>query len=78
MAIATECLRILAILQTLSKGCESQKGLMNLLLEAIVMVFSSSDDGLSLVVPTFKFHLTLVCCLHHALIICIDDRNSEI
>ncbi|XP_058187917.1 protein SWEETIE-like isoform X1 [Rhododendron vialii] len=49
VAIATECLRILAILQTLSKGSESQKGLMNLLLEAIVMVFSSSDDGLSLV-----------------------------
>lgn len=80
VAIATECLRILAILQTLSKGSESQKDLMNLLLEAIVMVFSSSDDDLSLVVWTFKFHLTFVILfvVSIMLIICINDRNSEI
>ncbi|GMP28425.1 hypothetical protein CsSME_00003976 [Camellia sinensis var. sinensis] len=47
VAIASECLRILVILQTLSKASECQKGLMNLLLEAIVMVFSASDDDLS-------------------------------
>ncbi|KAL6961015.1 hypothetical protein U1Q18_038778 [Sarracenia purpurea var. burkii] len=47
-SIVGECLRILVILQTLSKSSECQKGLMSLLLEAIVMVFSAPDDDLSL------------------------------
>ncbi|PSR87811.1 HEAT repeat-containing protein isoform 1 [Actinidia chinensis var. chinensis] len=47
VAIASESLRVLVILQTLSRASECQKGLMNLLLEAVVMVFSASDDGLS-------------------------------
>jgi hypothetical protein len=44
VTVAGECLRILTLLQTLSKDSESQKGLMNLLLEAIVLVFSTSND----------------------------------
>jgi hypothetical protein len=45
VTVAGECLRILTLLQTLSKDSESQKGLMNLLLEAIVLVFSTSNDA---------------------------------
>lgn len=44
MTIAGECLRILMLLQTVSKTEECQRGFMNLLLEAIVMVFSASED----------------------------------
>ncbi|XP_052195097.1 protein SWEETIE isoform X2 [Diospyros lotus] len=47
VAIISECLRILVILQTLPKSSESQKGLMNLLLGAILMVFSAADNDLS-------------------------------
>ncbi|KAK9271660.1 hypothetical protein L1049_002023 [Liquidambar formosana] len=47
VAVAGECLRILVLLQTLSKASECQRGLMNLLLEAIVMVFSVSEDDFS-------------------------------
>ncbi|XP_059670574.1 protein SWEETIE [Cornus florida] len=43
--IAGECLRILMLLQTLSKASQCQKDLMNLLLQAIVMVISTSEDG---------------------------------
>ncbi|KAG6716276.1 hypothetical protein I3842_04G041200 [Carya illinoinensis] len=45
VTIVGECLRILVLLQTLSKGSESQRGFMNLLFEAIVMVFLASEDG---------------------------------
>ncbi|KAA8530559.1 hypothetical protein F0562_005268 [Nyssa sinensis] len=45
VAIAGEYLRILMLLQTLSKASECKKGLMNLLLEGIVMVFSTSEDS---------------------------------
>ncbi|KAF8399147.1 hypothetical protein HHK36_015012 [Tetracentron sinense] len=44
VAITSEWLRLLVLLQTLSKASECQKGLMNLLLETIVMVVSASDD----------------------------------
>ncbi|KAM7524202.1 hypothetical protein LguiA_014104 [Lonicera macranthoides] len=44
VAVVGECLRILMLLQTLSKDAECQKSLMNLLLEATVLVFSVSDD----------------------------------
>ncbi|XAR51546.1 hypothetical protein NMG60_11006201 [Bertholletia excelsa] len=44
VAIASECLRILVILQTLSKASECQKGYINLLLEAIIMIFTASDN----------------------------------
>ncbi|KAL9427618.1 hypothetical protein AB3S75_029744 [Citrus x aurantiifolia] len=44
VTIAGECLRILMLLQTVSKTEECQRGFMNLLLEAIVMVFSASED----------------------------------
>ncbi|KAL5739454.1 hypothetical protein ACOSQ2_028634 [Xanthoceras sorbifolium] len=47
VAIAGECLRILMLLQTVSKSSECQRGFMNLLLEAIIMVFSASEDGSS-------------------------------
>ncbi|KAF6137275.1 hypothetical protein GIB67_036312 [Kingdonia uniflora] len=42
VAITTECLTLLFLLQTLCKVSECQKNLMNLLLEAIVMVVSAS------------------------------------
>ncbi|XP_024037767.1 protein SWEETIE isoform X2 [Citrus clementina] len=44
VTIAGECLRILMLLQTVSKTEECRRGFMNLLLEAIVMVFSASED----------------------------------
>ncbi|VFQ70327.1 unnamed protein product [Cuscuta campestris] len=44
VAIVGECLKILMLLQTLSKHIDSQKGLMNLLLETILLIFTSSDD----------------------------------
>ncbi|KAG8384070.1 hypothetical protein BUALT_Bualt04G0079800 [Buddleja alternifolia] len=47
IAIAGECLKILMLLQTLSKGSDNQKGLINLLFEAILMIFSTSDGSLS-------------------------------
>ncbi|KAI9153290.1 hypothetical protein LWI28_008916 [Acer negundo] len=47
VAIVGECLRIMMLLQTVLKSSECQKGFMNLLLEAIVMVFSASEDGSS-------------------------------
>ncbi|XP_073057988.1 protein SWEETIE isoform X1 [Primulina eburnea] len=47
VAIAGECLKILTLLHTLSKGCDHQKGVINLLLEAILTIFSISDGSLS-------------------------------
>ncbi|XP_073155187.1 protein SWEETIE isoform X2 [Henckelia pumila] len=47
IAIAGECLKILTLLHTMSKGCDHQKGVINLLLEAILTVFSISDISLS-------------------------------
>uniref|UniRef100_A0A6N2MN55 Uncharacterized protein n=1 Tax=Salix viminalis TaxID=40686 RepID=A0A6N2MN55_SALVM len=47
VAIAGECLRFLVLLQTLSKANECQRGFMNLLLKAIVMIFSASEDDSS-------------------------------
>ncbi|KAL0350327.1 UNVERIFIED_CONTAM: protein SWEETIE, partial [Sesamum radiatum] len=47
VAIAGEGLKILMLLQTLSKGSDYQKGLIHLLLEAILMIFSASNDSLS-------------------------------
>ena len=50
VAIAGECLQILMLLQTVSKGSECQRGFMSLFLEAIVMIFSASDDNCSQVI----------------------------
>ncbi|OMO80110.1 Armadillo-like helical, partial [Corchorus capsularis] len=47
VAIAGECLQVLMLLQTLSRGTECQKGFMSLLLEAILMIFSASEDDCS-------------------------------
>ncbi|XP_024454181.2 protein SWEETIE isoform X3 [Populus trichocarpa] len=47
VSIAGECLRFLVLLQTLSKANECQRGFMNLLLKAIVMIFSASEDDSS-------------------------------
>ncbi|XP_043809967.1 protein SWEETIE isoform X3 [Manihot esculenta] len=47
VAIAGECLRFLALLQTVSKANECQRGFMALLLNAIVMVFLASEDNSS-------------------------------
>ncbi|KAK4416508.1 protein SWEETIE [Sesamum alatum] len=47
VAIAGECLKILMLLQTLSKESDYQKGLIHLLLEAILMIFSASNGSLS-------------------------------
>jgi hypothetical protein len=38
------------LLQTVSKGSESQRGFMNLFFEAIVMVLLASEDELSQVI----------------------------
>ncbi|KAK6150978.1 hypothetical protein DH2020_015910 [Rehmannia glutinosa] len=46
-AIAGECLKILMLLQTLAKGSDYQKGLIHLLLETILMIFSTSEGSLS-------------------------------
>lgn len=45
VTIASECLRILVLLHTLSQGSESQKAVMNLLLEGIIMILSPSTEG---------------------------------
>ncbi|RDY13657.1 Protein SWEETIE, partial [Mucuna pruriens] len=47
VAIASECLSLLVLLQTLSKGNDCQRSFMNLLLEAIVMIFLSTEDEFS-------------------------------
>ncbi|XP_042482269.1 protein SWEETIE [Macadamia integrifolia] len=44
MYIISECLSFLVLLQKLSKGSECQKGLINLLLEAIVIVVSAAAE----------------------------------
>ncbi|XP_008459469.1 protein SWEETIE isoform X1 [Cucumis melo] len=45
IAVAVECLRFLVLLQTVSNVGECQKTFMNLLLEAVVMVFSASSGS---------------------------------
>ncbi|KAJ1388365.1 hypothetical protein SESBI_39192 [Sesbania bispinosa] len=45
--IASECLSLMVLLQTLSKDNDCQRSFMNLLLEAIVMLFLSTGDGFS-------------------------------
>ncbi|KZV35643.1 HEAT repeat-containing protein 5B [Dorcoceras hygrometricum] len=47
VAIAGESLKILTLLHTLSKGCDHQKDVVNLLLEAILIIFSISDGSMS-------------------------------
>ncbi|XP_057950084.1 protein SWEETIE isoform X2 [Malania oleifera] len=47
VAITGECLRILVLLQNLTKATECQKSIMKLLLEAIVMVFLATEDSFS-------------------------------
>ncbi|XP_022772079.1 protein SWEETIE isoform X3 [Durio zibethinus] len=54
VTIAGECLQVLMLLQTVSKGCESQRGFMSLLLETIVMIFSASEDKCSLEVNDIR------------------------
>ncbi|KAK2986818.1 hypothetical protein RJ640_011043 [Escallonia rubra] len=54
VAIVGECMRILMLLQALSKANECQKGLMTLLLETAVLVFSASEDGPSQEVNDLK------------------------
>ncbi|XP_058082071.1 protein SWEETIE [Magnolia sinica] len=44
LVIAGECLRLLVLLHTLSQASECQKDVMNLLLEAIIMVVSVSTE----------------------------------
>lgn len=51
VAIAGECLKILMLLQTLSKECDYEKGLIHLLLEFVLMIFLASDDSLTQVLP---------------------------
>lgn len=47
VAIAGECLKILMLLQTLSKECDYEKGLIHLLLESVLMIFVTSDGSRS-------------------------------
>ncbi|XP_034224220.1 protein SWEETIE isoform X2 [Prunus dulcis] len=52
--VAGECLRLLVVLQTLSKSSECQRGFMNLLLEAVVVVFKASEEGSSQEINTLR------------------------
>ncbi|CAH9132426.1 unnamed protein product [Cuscuta epithymum] len=45
VAIVGECLKILMLLQRLSKDIGTQKGLINLLLETILLIFTSHDHS---------------------------------
>uniref|UniRef100_A0A7N0VMZ5 HEAT repeat-containing protein 5B n=1 Tax=Kalanchoe fedtschenkoi TaxID=63787 RepID=A0A7N0VMZ5_KALFE len=47
MAIVGECVRLLVLLHSLAKDSECERGLINLLLEGIVLVLSASEDDLS-------------------------------
>ncbi|PIN01995.1 hypothetical protein CDL12_25491 [Handroanthus impetiginosus] len=47
VTIAGECLKIFMLLQTLSKGSDLQKALIHLILEAILLIFSTSDGSVS-------------------------------
>ncbi|CAM8906100.1 unnamed protein product [Rhodiola kirilowii] len=47
MAIAGECVRVLVLLHSLSKDSRFEGGLINLLLEGILLVLSASEDDLS-------------------------------
>ncbi|KAJ8751677.1 hypothetical protein K2173_025839 [Erythroxylum novogranatense] len=47
VAVVGECLRLLALLQSFPKASECQEGFMDLLLKAIIMVFSASKDDSS-------------------------------
>ncbi|KAI4352232.1 hypothetical protein L6164_006505 [Bauhinia variegata] len=47
VTITSECLSLMVLLQTLSRGNDIQKGFMNLLLEAIVKIFLSTEGGVS-------------------------------
>nr|XP_029117887.1 LOW QUALITY PROTEIN: protein SWEETIE [Elaeis guineensis] len=47
VAITDECLRLLFLFRTLAQGSECQKAVMMLLLEALFMVFSLSNESLS-------------------------------
>lgn len=47
VTIASECLSLMVLLQTTSRGMDCQRGYMNILLEAIVMVFLSTGDRFS-------------------------------
>lgn len=44
VTIVGECLKVLMLLQAVSRDSECQKCILNLLLEAIVMVFSASEE----------------------------------
>ncbi|XP_047310511.1 protein SWEETIE isoform X2 [Impatiens glandulifera] len=46
-AIVSECVRVLMLLQTLEKDQKFQKALMHILLEAVLMIFFASEDGIS-------------------------------
>ncbi|KAL1536904.1 protein SWEETIE-like [Salvia divinorum] len=47
VAIAGECLKFLMLLQTVSKECDYEKGLIHLILESVLMIFVRSDGSLS-------------------------------
>ncbi|PPS04257.1 hypothetical protein GOBAR_AA16405 [Gossypium barbadense] len=47
VVIVGECLQVLMLLQTVSKESDCQRGFMSLFLEAIVMIFSASEDNFS-------------------------------
>ncbi|KAJ7971210.1 HEAT repeat-containing protein 5B [Quillaja saponaria] len=47
LTVAIECLKLMVLLHTASRVSNSQRGYMVLLLEAIIMVFFSTEDGFS-------------------------------
>ncbi|KAL7606152.1 hypothetical protein Lser_V15G19771 [Lactuca serriola] len=54
MSVAGDCLKVLMLLHTSSKAPESQRSLMSLLLEAIVMVLLASENDFSQEVKELK------------------------
>lgn len=72
MSVAGDCLKVLMLLHTSSKAPESQRSLMSLLLEAIVMVLLASENDFSQVINNKSqcpkkflviFHLHSTCTL---------------
>ncbi|KAI4389310.1 hypothetical protein MLD38_001547 [Melastoma candidum] len=60
MAIISEYLRLLVLLQTLSKSSEGQKGFMILLLETVIMIFSQPDTSTEEVTDLRRISIKLV------------------
>lgn len=76
VAIAGECLKFLMLLQTVSKECDYEKGLIHLILESVLMIFATSGGSLSPVMPMLQsLH---ICLILPSLIIKVNSRRLMI